>query len=465
MLAVAVAALAGSRLLLGPGPFEDSAGADPAAERPLVLTASQESAPLDPSLRQPIAPRTSSEPELRVALDGIGRRGTIDSTLLRLEVPNGPRLAVERALADELDPRRLSAGTGISVVRDETGRILRVNVRSDPDRFLRVWLDNDTDPPRLEWVNLPAVKTIETVGGTIRSSVSEAISDHPDGVRLTNAFAEIVQWDVDLLVDPRPGDVIRMVYEARFLGRLPADLPAYDGEVGQSGQALGPGRVLAAAYEGDRASASAFWVDYGGGAGNYYDRDGRAVRKSFLKSPLNYTRISSGFSFSRVHPVTNHRAPHLGVDYAARTGTPVVATADGRVVSAGWNGALGRTVRIRHGSEYTTFYGHLRGFAKGIEAGADVLQNQVIGYVGSTGRATGPHLHYTIHHHGQPIDPLRFESPAAEPLEPTLAPTLQALIEQWDPILAAPQDETAASALAAAGGVSGSGSTTGRSGG
>jgi murein DD-endopeptidase MepM/ murein hydrolase activator NlpD len=127
--------------------------------------------------------------------------------------------------------------------------------------------------------------------------------------------------------------------------------------------------------------------------------------------------------------------PHHGVDFAAAPGTPVVAAADGRVITAGWHGALGRTVRIRHGSEYVTVYGHLRGFARGIRAGSEVRQNQVIGYVGSTGRATGPHLHYTMIHRDRPVDPLRFRNPPVDPLPPELVPRLERSRRTWAPFL------------------------------
>jgi murein DD-endopeptidase MepM/ murein hydrolase activator NlpD len=173
----------------------------------------------------------------------------------------------------------------------------------------------------------------------------------------------------------------------------------------------------------------------GGAGGRYYDADGDPLHKTFLKSPLNYRRISSRFSNARRNPVTRRVVPHHGVDFAAAPGTPVVAAADGRVVSTGWQGALGHAVRIRHGSEYTTVYGHLRGFAAGIRAGTDVRQNQVIGYVGSSGRATGPHLHYTLTHRGRPIDPMRFRNPPVEPLAPEMMPRLERAKLAWAPLL------------------------------
>jgi murein DD-endopeptidase MepM/ murein hydrolase activator NlpD len=271
--------------------------------------------------------------------------------------------------------------------------------------------------------------------GVVESSVAQALANAPHGTLLTTAFADVFQWDVDLLVEPRPGDRVKLVYETRNLGPLPADLPAFGGAVDESGQELPPGRILAASYSGRIAEAIAFWVSDDDGAGGYYDAEGRPLKKTFLKSPLNYRRISSGFSHARRNPVTRKVVPHHGVDFAAAPGTPVVSTADGRVVSAGWDGPLGRAVRIRHGSEYVTIYGHLKGFARGIRAGVEVRQNQVIGYVGSSGRATGPHLHYSMIRSRQAINPLRFENPPSEPLPPRLRPQLELVQRRWSPVL------------------------------
>ena len=142
------------------------------------------------------------------------------------------------------------------------------------------------------------------------------------------------------------------------------------------------------------------------------------MRKTFLKAPLQFKRVSSGFSYARKHPVTGVVRPHTGVDYAAPTGTPVVALGDGTVVSAGWTtGGGGNTVKIRHNSVYTTGYLHLSKFASGIKAGTHVRQGQVIGYVGMTGTATGPHLDFRVWKNGSPINPLTLESPPAEPLK------------------------------------------------
>jgi murein DD-endopeptidase MepM/ murein hydrolase activator NlpD len=153
------------------------------------------------------------------------------------------------------------------------------------------------------------------------------------------------------------------------------------------------------------------------GGNIWWDDNGASMRKAFLKAPLKFSRISSGFSYARKHPVTKKVRPHTGVDYAAPTGTPVMTIGDGVVTSVKYEGAGGKTIRIRHNSVYSTAYLHLSKYAKGIKAGARVRQGEVIGYVGSTGRSTGPHLDFRVWKNGSPINPLKMESPPAEPLK------------------------------------------------
>ena len=376
----------------------------------------------------------------------IGRRGTLGEALDRLAAPPELRASILSLLESRIDERRLPSDTAIRALVDDRGTWRVVSVRTDAERFLQIDLpDAPDDSPSAEWVAMPMRTELRAVSGVVDSSVAQALAHHPHGMRLTMAFADIFQWDVDLLVDPRPGDRVQLVYELRRLGDVPLAAPPLAGMVEGSGEVLEPGRIVAAAYRGARAEADAFWVARGPSLGDYYDRHARPLRKTFLKSPLNYRRISSGFSRARRHPVTRKVVPHHGVDYAAAAGTPVVASADGRVVSAGWDGALGRAVRIRHGSEFVTIYGHLRGFAAGVRAGAQVRQNQVIGYVGATGRATGPHLHYTVLHRGAAIDPQRMSNPEAPPLEASHIPALARSIGRFGPILG----ETAAPAVLA----------------
>ena len=154
--------------------------------------------------------------------------------------------------------------------------------------------------------------------------------------------------------------------------------------------------------------------------GDYFDDEANSLRRTFLKAPLRYKRISSRFSYSRMHPILKYRRPHLGVDYAAPRGTPVVAIGDGVVQRASWDkGGGGRVVKIKHNGTYTTQYMHLSKYGKGIKPGVHVKQGQIIGYVGASGLATGPHLDFRFYRNGKPIDPLKVKSPAAKPVDST----------------------------------------------
>jgi murein DD-endopeptidase MepM/ murein hydrolase activator NlpD len=213
-------------------------------------------------------------------------------------------------------------------------------------------------------------------------------------------FADLLAWQVDFLTDPRPGDRFLVLVE----------------ELRVHGVELGFGRILVAEYEGPEASARATRWTGPDDVVDWYDDEGKSVRRAFLKSPLNYQRISSHFSARRRHPILKTVRPHWGVDYAAPSGTPVSALGSGVVTFAGRKGGFGNYVEVRHGSAYTTCYGHLSRFCDGVRAGRRVEQGQVLGYVGSTGLSTGPHLDFRVKHHGQFVDPLRIEAPAGRRL-------------------------------------------------
>ncbi|MBN1541924.1 M23 family metallopeptidase, partial [candidate division KSB1 bacterium] len=177
--------------------------------------------------------------------------------------------------------------------------------------------------------------------------------------------------------------------------------------------------ILAGNYTQKDSSYTAFYYKNSGGKGGYYDAEGRSFQKTFLKSPLNYTRISSHFTGARRHPILKIVRPHYAVDFAAPIGTPVSAAGDGVIIEKGYNKGLGKYLKIRHTNKrYVTRYGHLNGFAPGIEKGAVVQQKQVIGYVGKTGLATGPHLDYAFYDNGRPINPLKIKSSSGDPIAP-----------------------------------------------
>jgi len=246
----------------------------------------------------------------------------------------------------------------------------------------------------------PEFVTIATAEGTVRGSLYQSAADEGIDHDLAFALADIFAGDIDFLVDLRNGDRYSLLYEQRF----------------RNGVFVGNGRILAAHFDNAGTRYEAYLYQVPGTEAGYYDREGRSLRRQFLKSPLRYTRISSGFSRSRLHPIFKVYRPHLGVDYAAPSGTPVAAVGDGRVVSAGWSKGFGRCVEIRHTGSYCSAYGHLSRFAPGLRQGAAVKQGQIIGYVGSTGWATGPHLDFRFKRDGRPVNPMHVRFPTTEPV-------------------------------------------------
>ena len=171
----------------------------------------------------------------------------------------------------------------------------------------------------------------------------------------------------------------------------------------------------------------------GGRTVGYFDADGKSLKKAFLKAPLNYKRISSRFTYARKHPIYKVVRPHTGVDYAAPAGTPVVSIGDGTVIFKAYKGGGGNTVKIRHNSSYTTAYLHLQGYAKGLQVGQHVRQGEVIGYVGSTGSSTGPHLDFRVWKDGTPVDPLKMISPPSEPVSKNYQAEFDSLVNRMRP--------------------------------
>ena len=241
--------------------------------------------------------------------------------------------------------------------------------------------------------------SIDTAVGVISSSLWNAMIDNHNDPNLANELSEIYAWSIDFF-GIQKGDSYKVIYESLFV----------------DGKRIGIGKILAASfnYYGSDYYAFYFVQDF---KGDYFDEKSNSLRRAFLKAPLKFKRISSNFSYSRMHPVLKYRRPHLGVDYAADVGTPVVSIGDGTVISADWSGGGGRTVKVRHNGTYSTTYMHLSKYGDGVRGGARVRQGQVIGYVGSSGLSTGPHLDFRFYKNGQPIDPLKVESPPAEPVK------------------------------------------------
>ena len=250
------------------------------------------------------------------------------------------------------------------------------------------------------WIGHKEVTTkVEVTNGVITTSLWDAIASEGGDPYLTLKLSDIYAWTVDFF-GIQQGDSFKVFYENQYV----------------DGESIGISKIIAAYLNNAGSDHYAYYFEQNG-KGEYFDEDGANLRKAFLKAPLNYRRISSTFSNARKHPVTKVVRPHHGVDYAAAAGTPVVTIGDGTVIEKGWDSkGGGNYLKIKHNSTYTTTYMHLKGFAKGIQKGSKVKQGDLIGYVGSTGMSTGPHLDFRLSKNGTYINPLTFESPSAEPI-------------------------------------------------
>lgn len=302
------------------------------------------------------------------------------------------------ALSAEIDPKKLFPGTEFRGRSLPSGTLETVEVVFD--RRNEVHLTAGPDGIASTRIERPVTGEVVRLEGVVESSLFGAMEAAGGGSELAVRVAQIYQWDIDFFRDLRQNDSFVVVAE-----RQEIDGEFYDW-----------GTIYAARFiNRDRVLDAVVYPDDQGRLG-YYDLEGRPLRKQFLKSPLEFSRVTSRFSTNRFHPVLKRRMPHYGVDYGAPTGTPVHVTSDGTVTLAGRKGGGGNMVTVRHTNGYETNYLHLSRFAKGIRRGVRVSQGQVVGYVGSTGLASGPHLDYRVQLNGRWINPLSISSPAVEPL-------------------------------------------------
>ncbi|WLH04112.1 peptidoglycan DD-metalloendopeptidase family protein [Pseudomonas beijingensis] len=238
------------------------------------------------------------------------------------------------------------------------------------------------------------------VHGVINSSLSQSAARAGLSHSLTMDMASVFGYDIDFAQDIRQGDEFDIIYEQKVV----------------NGKSVGNGPILSARFTNRGKTYTAVRYTNKQGNSSYYTADGNSMRKAFIRTPVDFARISSKFSAGRKHPILNKIRAHKGVDYAAPRGTPIKAAGDGKVLLAGRRGGYGNTVIIQHGNTYRTLYGHMQGFAKGVKTGGTVKQGQVIGYIGTTGLSTGPHLHYEFQVNGVHVDPLGQKLPMADPI-------------------------------------------------
>jgi murein DD-endopeptidase MepM/ murein hydrolase activator NlpD len=370
--------------------------------------ARQEPAPV-PRLRADVA--LPVETQVIEAL--VPRQATLESLLLDHQLPLGLVHAAIDSAGAVFNPRQLRAERPYRLVLSVDGLLREFEYQIDADRFLRIVNRDRSTPDKLEAEVLPYDKDIEVVG--IRGVIDQ---DHPsliaamtatgERIQLAIALAEIFSGQVDFENDLQPGDSFEVLFESS----------TYQGAF------AGYGAIVGARLRNEGKEYRAYrWTNPSTQKAGYYDEQGRSLKRFVLASPLRFTpRVTSGFSRRRLHPVFHTVRAHLGVDYAAAHGTPVVAVASGVVVSASWAGGGGQQVHLRHASGLESYYLHLSRFAPGLRAGARVEQGQLIGRVGATGTATGPHLDYRLRKNGVFVDPRREHArqPPGEPIPAAL---------------------------------------------
>lgn len=306
---------------------------------------------------------------------------------------------IARDWKDVFDVRRIRSGYPYSVItsRDSLRKPLYFVYEESSTSYVVFSLGDSVYGFKGE---KPVDVMIRTASGVISSSLWETMVESGTDPNLANELSETFAWTIDFF-GLRKGDYYKVQYE----------------ELMVEGQSIGLGKVRSAVINHMGNDYYSFYFE-GGNQADHFDDEGGSMRRTFLKAPLRFNRISSKFSYSRYHPVLKIRRPHTGVDYAASEGTPVYTVGDGMVIEKGWDSkGGGNYVKVKHNGTYTTIYMHLSGFAKGLKTGQKLKQGDLIGYVGRTGLATGPHLDFRFYRNGKPVDPLKVESPPAEPVD------------------------------------------------
>src|SRR5262245_17422739 len=348
--------------------------------------------PLEPPL-----PVINPVPQIEVVEDTIQKNRTLVATLVDYEVP----VAIANEIADLIKPvfdvRKFRFGNAFRLERALDGTLTRFEYKIDDESVLKVQKGSESYEAKVEKLDLDMRET--TLTAEIHSSLWEALGDLPKREYLATELAQVFQWQVDFSTEIQPGDQIRLI----------VDEAIHDGNFVKYGKI----RAAELVNAGRRYRGFLF-------RDSYYDEKGLSLKRAMLASPLKFTpRISSGFTHRRMHPILGSERAHLATDYAAPAGSPVVSVANGVVTSAGWDGGYGNLVRIKHASGLTSGYAHLSHIASGVRAGQALKQGEIIGLVGQTGLATGPHLHFMMTKNGSPINPVPAlkKGEAAPPIE------------------------------------------------
>lgn len=334
--------------------------------------------------------------EIDVVDDFIRRNESLYIILNRHGVSPGQIHTIQQQSRGDVNLNRLMPGQKYRIYKKD-GEAFAFVWHQDPLQFATISWDDEV---KVANGTVPVETRMASTSGFISTSLYEAVQEEGVSQRLGVELADVFGWEVDFFA-LRRGDHFKVIYENRYAG----------------GEYIGIGNIIAAEFQHRGQTHRAYYFNNTERQG-YFDEEGNSLQKELLKAPFKYSqRVSSGFSNNRFHPILQRNRPHHGTDYAAATGTPIIAVGDGIVTEAQRRGGNGNIVQIRHNSSYKTAYLHLNGFAPGIRRGAEVKQGQVIGYVGQTGLATGPHLCYRLYVNNRPVNSLNVDLPASESLE------------------------------------------------
>ncbi len=353
--------------------------------------------------------------------------------VMRREIPTGATftaLAINSGLATSTAGEILKAAASVyDLAMISAGRDLVFEYDTATDGLQKMVYDINSEEQLIvsliadetdsKWVaerkEIPYSVEIASEKGIIEESLYKTVVSQGLDQSLALALAEMFAWQIDFAGEIQKGDSFKVIYEKKY----------------RDGKYDHIGKILAAEFNNAGEKFQGFYFSGAQTKEGYYDENENSLQKVFLKAPLQYKYISSGFTYRRVNPVSGTATPHRGIDYAASAGTPAVSVGDGTVVQAGWNGQYGISVKVRHNDTYTTVYGHFSSLAKGIRVGVKVRQGEIVGYVGSTGLSTGPHLHYEMHKFGAFINPFTEKVPSIEPVNQADEPDFEKIKSEY----------------------------------
>lgn len=333
-------------------------------------------------------PSQKKEPQTTKIAGTIKRGESIDTSLRRQNISTDIRLSIIDALRNKLDFKRIKPADNYMLQLDNNGALASFSYESSPLDILTI--KNSDNGYQVSKAPIELERKKVKITGEISSSLFGAFADKNEDMRLVYAFADIFASKIDFNTEIQPGDRFCLVVDKYY----------------KNGELVGYGKIEAAQYFRTKGPSLEAYI-YGSASGKdtYYDQDGLAVGASFLRSPVPVGKLTSTFTYQRRHPITGEIKPHLGIDLAAPVGTPIMAVADGKIIDLGPNGGFGNQIVIAHNGDFKTYYGHLSGFKQGLHRGSLVNKKDIIGYVGSTGMSTGPHLDYRVQQHTVFKDP------------------------------------------------------------